>query len=98
MNTLDDSYFKVGDWVILTEEEIAQLLIKGRENKYVKGYDFPQEIVEIRYQEIEQISTIYIFAPNKITTMKKDTFRLATENEIKNQKIKNIFIEKRNSK
>jgi hypothetical protein len=88
----------VGDWVILTEEKVKESLAKNKEGRYVKDYYLPQKIMAIRYQEFEQISTIYIFAPNRITTMEKGSFRLATEREIKNQKIKNIFIEKRKSK
>ena len=92
-----ENKFKVGDWVILTEEYAKESLTRDVKGRYVKDYKLPQEILEIRYQESTHISTLFVFAPNRITTMERSSFRLATEKEIKMQKIKNSFIEKNKS-
>ena len=80
--------FEIGDWVILTETYIAQYDHKA--NRYIKGFNYPQEILDIHENFLGNFPG-YVFSDTKTTKIDKGQFRKATENEIKQMKIKNIF-------
>ena len=76
--------FIVGDWVIMNESYKENLKNKFGVNAkiFIMNFDYPQEI-----QSSEK--EILGFLENK--RMWNKAFRLATEKEIKEYKLKNIF-------
>ena len=76
--------FKIGDKVILKEEKRI-LLLKG-------GYDldFVEQILEVKKINSMSINATEIHS-NSFQIRDKINFRLATDSDIKRNKIKNIF-------
>jgi hypothetical protein len=86
--------FKPGDWVILKESFIKKMNGEGGITSINKN-SYPQKLKNI-YPSGGGLSPLtLVFAPNKKWSLIENEFRLATEKEIKEQKIKNIFIGKK---
>jgi hypothetical protein len=80
--------FSVGDWVIMNEEYKNSLKKKfGLTAKiYIMNFNYPQQIQKIFNSDKD----ILVFSQNR--KMWNKAFRLATEKEIREQNIKNIFL------
>jgi hypothetical protein len=77
--------FKAGDKIILTKESIT----------YTSS--FAKEVLEVISIDSKMMYTVekgYLFRDFRISGLLK--FRLATENEIKLNKMKNMFVNKKN--
>jgi hypothetical protein len=85
--------YKVGDWVLLKESFIQKILEMNKEtgNKILKKYSSPQQIIAISREEMED-RIILEFSPKRKWMLNENVFRLATEKELKELKIKSIFL------
>jgi hypothetical protein len=83
--------FKVGDWVIVRENYLDEQILNKAE-KILIEYSFPQEILLI--DKLKNGKTIYHLNRIDYKTENIKFFRLATEMEIKQQQIKNMFKKK----
>jgi hypothetical protein len=83
--------FSVGDWVVMEEnykQYLSKKLDKGSKN-YIKSYSYPQQIQKTYAETSDCKKGFLVFSKGK--KMFETAFRLATEKEIKEQTIKNIF-------
>jgi hypothetical protein len=88
--------FKVGDWVILEESYLHNKRSRNikRTNKILDMFSYPQQIRAI-YQKKEWPSRrLFEFSSGKEWRLYENEFRLATDKEIKEQQIKNLFVNK----
>jgi hypothetical protein len=84
--------YKVGDWIIVREEILKKINV-GKESDEHYHYESPQKIVKIEINFVEGESIEY-YHLREIGNVRINliNFRLATEKEIKEQIIKNVFL------
>ena len=85
--------FNAGDWVIMKESFIQKTIeVNGSHNKEILDmYNYPQTIQAIYRQETKFEREVIEFSPIKKWILRENEFRLATEKEIIEHKIKSIF-------
>jgi hypothetical protein len=87
--------YKIGDWYILTDKEIDEIYRISRKKRNEVFYLIGQiltiknDSIIIKFKEFEQ---------EKSLSYLENYYRLATEDEIKKEKIKLIFINKKTIK
>lgn len=89
MNTKTE--FKVGDWILVKEDEILNLTLELI-SMWLTNYKSPQEITKI--DNANEIPYYHIGCSGLVESNYYNRFRKATNKEIIEQKIKNIFITK----
>ena len=90
--------FKTGDWVILNEDFILNNIgIEYFQKDFKNRYYRPRKIIKIKYDSGKYNSIkkeVFIEIDGKKTLIKWKNFRIATENEIRREKMKSIFHKK----
>lgn len=90
--------FNVGDWVIITDEYIKNLSDGGdyRSGDFIKRYNYPQQIVDKKTKDLPNgsILNLYYLSSDKVVSIKKGEFRIASESDFRKMQIKKIFIVK----
>jgi hypothetical protein len=86
--------FKPGEWVILRKSYLEKMPEKYRaENEILNKYSYPHKIQTICRSK-NQFKEILVFSRDERWVIIEEEFRLATEKEIKEQHIRNIFNKK----
>jgi hypothetical protein len=83
---IENHDFKIGDWIILSEERIKLIVQYGF---LEKPNPLAREVVSIN---IEERNAVGINLYEEVISVKKKDYRLATEKEIKMAKLKQAFI------
>ena len=83
--------FKVGDWIIIREDILERINI-GRVGDERYHFESPQKIVKTETYGERTQRNIYHIERIGNTRENLDNFRLATDKEIKEQIIKNVFL------
>jgi hypothetical protein len=83
--------FEVGDWILVKVEEILNLTPELI-SMWLRNYKSPQEITKI--DNYNEIPYYYMGHSGLVESNYYNRFRKATNKEIIEQKIKNIFITK----
>ena len=85
--------FKVGDYVQLKEKFIQALLkTTGQKSHGLGEFSYPQKIQAIYRQKDLFKREVLVFSPDKKWALSGNEFRLATEKEIKEHKIRSVFL------
>lgn len=94
MNLSAVENFKVGDWVILKEEIVDKLKVGCNKNtiEYMDSLIYPTRIAEIEYRDKNNLTTMYKLTTNEWIKVNIESYRLATNIEIKQQQLKSAFI------
>ena len=91
MESLDEPQnFKIGDWVILSEERIDEL-IENHNFKRKQIIRFARQVVNTNETQINNITVTRRKNEDGYLDVTSRYFRLATPAEIKNEQIRNIF-------
>jgi hypothetical protein len=84
--------FKIGDWVIICKE-VVENINKECKNEALSQFESPQKVVKIVHYRMDVKHNWFVYhigyEGNIIEIV--NHFRLATEKEIKEQIIKNVF-------
>ena len=95
MDQNETSTFEVGDWIIIKDSLVVKL--KEGSNKrtidFIESLVYPEKIIEIQNRDKENIVTIYKLESSGKLLLEIEKYRLATNKEIKNQQLKEMFIE-----
>ena len=88
--------FKVGDWLILKETYVQKILIMANGKvHFFNEYMHPHKLKTI-YENKDKVSPITLeFSDGRRWGLTQNAFRLATEKEINEHKIKSIFLKDR---
>jgi hypothetical protein len=86
--------YQVGDWVILRERYLTMLSKMNFEQAKItlEKYKHPNKILSIFEYKLKDGTVHYGYSTGGKTAMKEKEFRLATNKEIKEQELRNIFI------
>jgi hypothetical protein len=87
--------FEVGDWVIMKEKIVEKLKVgcNKRTIEYIDSLIYPTRIIEIKYRDEHKLPTTYKMASNEWMKVDIESYRLATNKEIKQYQLKSAFIE-----
>ena len=91
--------FKIGDWIILKEDFVSQNIgIEYFQKDFKNRFYRERKIKIITYineKNKEPKKEVFIDVEGKNTLCRWKNFRLATENEIRTEKVKSIFVKPR---
>jgi hypothetical protein len=88
---IENSGYKVGDWVLLEDSFIQKALNRNADKIIIKLYSSPQKIQAI-YKDKSLKKEILEFSPIRKWMLRENEFRYATKKELKELKIKSIFL------
>jgi hypothetical protein len=86
-----NSGYEVGDWVLLEDSFIQKALNRNADKIIIKLYSSPQKIQAI-YKDKSLKKEILEFSPIRKWMLRENEFRYATKKELKELKIKSIFL------
>ena len=85
--------FKVGDYLHFPQKLLQPLLnTTGQKSHGLGEFSYPQKIQAIYRQKDLFKREVLVFSPDKKWALSGNEFRLATEKEIKEHKIRSVFL------
>jgi hypothetical protein len=88
---MKEESFKVGDWVVIKNDVLENAKTNSKLHLLTKKYNIPQQISRIEFLMTVSRTRYHLEPFGNVEYNIEKNFRLATNKEIINQKIKNLF-------